>query len=532
MNPSNNARICVPVCATNARELIDSIMRGVPLADIIELRLDCLDAAQLEAATPEILNAMKSCPRPFIITLRPAEQGGKRALDLGMRLSFRAGDSSLHQQACSSENFADIELDLAVRLMKREEASGGDRSNDVTLDWTHVICSHHDFTGVPSDLEEIYERMSQTPARILKIAVRADEVTDCIPVFGLLDRAQRDGREMIAIAMGEAGIMTRVLAPARGAFLTYGSIDEKGATAPGQVSAADLRDLYRIDSINEETKITGLVGTPTAHSVSPHMHNAAFAACGVNGVYLPFEVRDVGEFMRRMVHPRSREFEWNLCGLSVTAPHKRAAMKYLDWIDPIAEKIGAVNTILVKDGTLHGYNTDAAASLAPLEGVVDLSGANVAVIGAGGAARAVLWRLREVHARATVFARDVARAAKTASDFNARCESLDGARFANFFAKFDVVINTTPLGTDGQSVNETPATAQELRGARIAYDLVYNPPTTRFMREAHEAGCQVFGGLPMLVAQAAAQFKLWTNCDAPLNVMHTAAESQMLDAGC
>ncbi|HVF29207.1 MAG TPA: shikimate dehydrogenase, partial [Pyrinomonadaceae bacterium] len=355
--------------------------------------------------------------------------------------------------------------------------------------------------------------------------------TECIPVFRLLERARRDGREMIAVAMGEAGIITRILAPARGAFLTYGSIDERGATAPGQLSAADLRDLYRINSINEETKITGLVGSPTAHSVSPQMHNAAFAACGINGVYLPFEVNDVDEFMRRMVHPRSREIEWNLSGLSVTAPHKSAVMKHLDWIDPIAEKIGAVNTVAVKDGTLQGYNTDAAASLAPLEGVVDLRGANVAVIGAGGSGRAVLWRLREVHARATVFARDVARAAKTASDFDARCEQLDGARVANFFANFDVVINTTPLGTDRYSVNETPATVGELRGARIAYDLVYNPPTTRFMREAREAGCQVFGGLPMLVAQAAAQFKLWTNCDAPLDVMHTAAEGSMLDAG-
>ncbi|HVF87363.1 MAG TPA: type I 3-dehydroquinate dehydratase, partial [Pyrinomonadaceae bacterium] len=380
MNPSNNGRICVPVCAASAREMIGLIACAAPLADTIELRLDCLDAAQLKAAAPEILSVMKSCPRPFIITLRPAEQGGRRALDSETRLAFRAGDSSLHQQACSSENFADIELDLVMRLLNREEAGGGDDSgNNVTLDWTHVICSHHDFAGVPSDLEEIYGRMSRTPARILKIAVLADEITDCIPVFRILERARRDGREMIAVAMGEAGVMTRVLATSRGAFLTYGSIDERGATAPGQVSAAGLRDLYRINSINEETKITGLVGSPTAHSVSPQMHNAAFAACGVNGVYLPFEVRNVDEFMRRMVHPRSREIEWNLCGLSITAPHKRAVMKHLDWIDPVAEKIGAVNTVRVKDDTLHGYNTDAAASLAPLEGTVDLSGANVAV---------------------------------------------------------------------------------------------------------------------------------------------------------
>lgn len=524
MNISNKVRICVPVCAGDGRELIEAVARAAPLADIIELRLDCLDAAQLEAATPDLLNALNGGARPFIVTLRPTEQGGKRVLDWSARLKFRGVGSPVHQQACSSGNLADVELDLAAFLAEQgRRADDGRGDQDIAIDWSHVICSHHDFDGVPSDIEEIYERMRRTPAGILKIAVRADDVTDCLPVFRLLERARRDGREMIAIAMGEAGIATRVLMPARGAFLTYGSLDEAGATAPGQTSAATLRDLYRIHSIDEETKITGLVGSPTAHSVSPHMHNAAFATRGANGVYLPFEVRDVDEFIRRMVRPRSREIEWNLCGLSVTAPHKRAVMKHLDWIDPIAEEIGAVNTVVVKEDALHGYNTDAAASLAPLEGVIDLRGANVAVIGAGGAARAVLWRLREAGARATVFARNAERAAATADHFGARREQLDEARFNDF----DIVINTTPLGTHGYSRDETPATAEQLRGASVAYDLIYNPQVTRFMREGDEAGCRSFGGLSMLVAQAAAQFKLWTGRDAPLDIMRTAAEEQM-----
>jgi shikimate dehydrogenase len=240
----------------------------------------------------------------------------------------------------------------------------------------------------------------------------------------------------------------------------------------------------------------------------------------VDAVYIPFEVADVDEFARRMVRPGSREFEWNLRGFSVTAPHKTAIMRHLDWAEPSAREIGAVNTVVVEGTELHGYNTDAAASLVPLLARCALRGARVAVLGAGGAARALLWSLREQGAQATVYARDAVRARATAESFGARLLPLDGARFEGF----DAVVNTTTLGTRGVGEQATPATAGQLSGARVAYDLVYNPAETRFMREAREAGCDSVGGLPMLVAQAAAQFKLWTGEDAPLDVMRAAAE--------
>jgi shikimate dehydrogenase len=267
----------------------------------------------------------------------------------------------------------------------------------------------------------------------------------------------------------------------------------------------------------------GLVGSPVAHSVSPHMHNAAFSARAMDAVYIPLEVGDVRAFILRMAHPRTRELVWNLRGLSVTAPHKSAVMPELDSIEPAAQEIGAVNTIVVEGDALRGYNTDARAALAPLTGLLKLREARVAVVGAGGAARAVLWSLREWCARPTVFARDKERARPTAETFDVPCYALDGARFDNF----DLVINTTPLGTRGARETETPVEAFQLRGARAAYDLVYNPRETRFMREARAAGCEIIlGGLPMLVAQAAAQFKLWTGRDAPLEAMTTAAEQQ------
>nr|MBA3804447.1 shikimate dehydrogenase [Acidobacteriota bacterium] len=305
-----------------------------------------------------------------------------------------------------------------------------------------------------------------------------------------------------------------------GSFLTYAPLDDAPATAPGQMSATALNDLYRIRRINEQTEIMGLMGSPVAHSVSPQMHNAAFAARRLNAVYIPFEVRDAVEFIRRMVHPRSRELDWNLRGLSVTAPHKSAVMELLDHLEPPAREIGAVNTIVVVDDGLVGYNTDAEAFLAPLKSRnLCLSGARCALIGAGGAARSALWALQKEGAAVTMFARNVDAARPLAGKFGAICSKLENARFGDF----DLVINATPLGTRGQHENETPARAGQLRGARCAYDLVYNPPETRFIREAREAGCETIGGLAMLVAQAAEQFKLWTGEDAPLDVMGEAA---------
>jgi 3-dehydroquinate dehydratase/shikimate dehydrogenase len=519
MTVIRHARLCVPVCVRRAGELRAAIARAAADGDVIELRLDCLeDDAQLERATRAELPALfHERARPFILTFRTSEQGGHQTTDVARRVRFWAENFSPGRERA---DYADLELEL-VEFIAAEET----RRAAKLIDWDKVICSHHDFDGLPRDLEAIFARMIETPARILKIAVRARDITDCLPVLGLLEPARLPpGRDAIVVAMGEAGLLTRILAPARGAFVTYGALTREQSTAPGQPSARELRALYRVQDIDEQTQIMGLVGSPVSHSLSPHIHNAAFAARGLDAVYIPFETGDARAFLRRMAHTRTRELVWNLRGLSVTAPHKSAVMPELDSVEPAAREIGAVNTIVVEGDALGGYNTDARAALAPLAGLLTLREARVAVVGAGGAARAVLWSLREACARSTVFARDTERARATAETFDAPCHALDGARFDHF----DLVINTTPLGTRGARETETPAEASQLRGARAAYDLVYNPRETRFMREARAAGCEIIlGGLPMLVAQAAAQFKLWMGQDAPLEAMTAAAEKQL-----
>jgi 3-dehydroquinate dehydratase / shikimate dehydrogenase len=507
MTSDHKTRICVPINETTLSALETAAHQAVEAADLIELRIDGLDRAELENATLKIKHLVATIPRPVILTFRSKEQGGRVAITEHERRMFWGA-----QFSNSSAAFLDIESDLVEELTTREIFD--------QPDWSCVICSHHDFEGVPENLEEIYERMTASPARILKVAVYANDIVDCLSMFQLLQRAKQDQREVIAIAMGNAGIATRVLGPARGAFLTYGPTAADRGTAPGQVTASALRSVYRIDEIDDETLITGLVGLPVMHSVSPHMHNAAFQSTGTNGVYLPFEVHDLAAFFTRMVDPRTRELDWNLRGLSVTAPHKARVLEYLDWIDPRAQEIGAVNTVVVEDNQLLGYNTDAEGLVEPLlRKVGSLSELRIAVLGSGGAASAAVWALLRHQADVTLFVRDPAKGQSLSDRFNISCQSLTSASFLDV----DIVINATPLGSLGEHIGETPVVADQLRGTRLVYDLVYNPIETKLLNEARLAGCEVLGGLDMLVAQANLQFNLWTNETASSKIMHAAA---------
>jgi 3-dehydroquinate dehydratase/shikimate dehydrogenase len=506
---TNAVKICVPISVSRANEIIPAMNRAAEAGDLIELRLDYLEQQERHAALLTLLNYLKTSDKSLIVTLRSQAQGGQAVLDDETRQRFWLSLNDL-----PGNSFADLELDLV------NEFSQNHVNEKLAFEWDQVICSHHDFKCVPADLTEIYQRLAATPARVVKIAVQASDSTDCLAIFRLLERAYRDGREIIAIAMGAAGVMTRVLGPSRGSFLTYGSLADQSATAPGQLTARELRDVYRIDRLDRSTAVLGIIGNPVGHSLSPYIHNAAFAANSINAVYLPLEVRDAGQFIRRMVRPDSREIDWHMRGLSVTAPHKSAVMEHLDWIDPGAKEIGAVNTIVIREGQLHGFNTDAAGFISPLQDKFEsLRNVRCAIIGAGGGARAALWALGRQNADSVLFARDLQKGKSLAQSFDIGCRPLADACFEGF----DLVVNTTPLGTQGSRENETPVSGEKLRGVRLAYDLVYNPSETRFLREARLAGCETLSGFEMLIAQAIEQFKLWIGGEPDAQVMRAAA---------
>jgi 3-dehydroquinate dehydratase/shikimate dehydrogenase len=288
-------------------------------------------------------------------------------------------------------------------------------------------------------------------------------------------------------------------------MLTFGALRPGAESASGQPTIHELKDLYRVKRLSRESEIFGVIGKPIGHSRSPLMHNTALAALNRDAVYLPFEVDDLDEFVRDFVRPATRKLDWRLRGLSVTIPHKLAIIPHLDFVDEIAQRIGAVNTVVVEGDELRGYNTDVIGAMKPLDELIEVKDARVAVLGAGGSARAICYGLSERGADVTIWTRDPVKAQLIAREFNYEAASID-----DFNGQADIVINCTPMGMYGHSEGLSPVKAVSLRDVRLVYDLVYNPQETELLRQAQEAGCQTLGGLAMLAGQAAEQFRLWT----------------------
>ncbi|MEO6390585.1 MAG: type I 3-dehydroquinate dehydratase, partial [Pyrinomonadaceae bacterium] len=279
-----NAIVVIPACARSVTGLVETIERTAERADVVEVRLDYLPASEIYAGARLALESVFSVP--LLLTLRPVAQGGEIDLDLAARREFWSTLSN-------HNSFFDWELDLAESFT----VSGP------SLDWDRIVCSYHHFQGVPSDLAAIFQRMMLTPALILKLAVMAGEITDCLPVLNCLDHARYAKRELIAIAMGEAGLLTRLLGAAWGSRVTYAAAEANCATAPGQLTVAELLDQFRVKNVNVDTQVFGIIGKTVSHSLSPAIHGAALANTGVDGVYIPLPVEKCGAFLRRVVHP-------------------------------------------------------------------------------------------------------------------------------------------------------------------------------------------------------------------------------------
>ncbi|MGH9767179.1 MAG: shikimate dehydrogenase [Blastocatellia bacterium] len=495
-----NSIICAPITETNARTFLATIHEAEQIADAIELRLDYLPADSLPQLIVELSSHIARISKPLIFTFRPREQGGKRELSLRDRRDFWRGAPP---EIVNSIAFADFEFDLV-------ESFSNERP---PVPWAKVICSWHDFAETPHDLIARYDLMASSPAAVVKIATQANRIGDCLRIFELIEHA-KGKKPLIALAMGLPGLMTRALALSRGAMLTFGSLRPGAESASGQPTVAELRDLYRAKELSRDSQVFGVIGNPIGHSRSPLMHNAALKALNRDGIYLPFEVDDVDSFVCGFVHPKTKKLDWNLRGLSVTIPHKLDIIPYLDFIDATARAIGAVNTVVIEEDELHGYNTDVIGAMRPLDEVIDVRGARVAVIGAGGSARAICYGLNERGAGVTVYARDLKKARPLADEFKARAASLE-----SFKGEADVIINCAPIGMRGHSEGRSLIKAESLEGVKLVYDLIYTPEETALLLDAKHAGCQTLGGLAMLVGQAAEQFRLWTGLKAPVDVM-------------
>ena len=476
--------------------MIEKIKRASEHADIIEIRFDHLDPRDLDRAL-----SLAESERTLLFTFRPSEEGG-RDLPFDERLRFWEKVLNSHR------NDLMIDLECDPKLLMAIDPPGIKR-----------IVSRHHFERV-EDLDSTWDSLAAF-SDIGKIAITADDIVETIPLWKLLDKADRNNKKIIPIAMGEAGKWTRILGLAHGAFMTYASLDEGDETAPGQVTARDLVETYRVKELNKSTEVYGVMGDPVASSLSPYIHNPAFASAGLNAVFVPLMVRDLDAFIERMVLPKTREIELNFRGFAVTMPHKQTIIKYLDEINPTARTIGAVNTVKIDvDGKLTGYNTDAVGFIEPLkQRYGSLNDARVAVLGSGGAARACVYALKQENCEVTVFARDGNKASILASEFQVRSSPLSQLTPADL----DIVVNATPVGMIGGNNNDSILNASQLKGVKFVYDLVTAPAETMLIREAKAAGVEAIGGLEMLIAQAAKQFEIWTGHPADLDLMRASA---------
>jgi 3-dehydroquinate dehydratase/shikimate dehydrogenase len=375
-----------------------------------------------------------------------------------------------------------------------------------------LIVSWHHFEATPA-LAPVMRRMLKVPADAYKVVTTARKPSDILRVLSLAEG--HPPAPMIVLTMGEIGFPTRVLSLLHGGLYTYAAPNACEGTAAGQVGARHMRQLYRMERLTRDARVYGVIADPVRHSLSPAVHNRAFQTRRINAVYLPFLVepralRDYFEFAAKLP----------VAGFSVTIPHKQRALRYVDNVDPLARRIGAVNTVWRRAGKWRGTNTDAQGVVGPLGRRVRLARSSVLLVGNGGAARGAAFALREAGAKLSITGRNPDRVRSLARACDAEPLLAERAEQGGF----DAVVHATPLGM-------SPKTdACFFRGripAQVVFDLVYNPRETALLKRAAEQGAEIIPGAEMFLEQAAAQFEIWTGESAPRSVMQRALDEAL-----
>ena len=487
--PTRLPRICLALASDTIEDMLataESMARDNPF---IEFRLDYLK--QPLAALPKIHRFLETHQYVTAIgTCRRADNGGRFKGILASQLEVL---TKAHAAGCQL-----VDLELQSALKSKPEAIVRLRSR------AGLILSFHDFRAT-RNLDETLEKMLKIPADFYKVVSTATTLSDNVVMMKFL-QAHGGQHALIGVCMGEQGIISRVLSVRAGSAFTFGAVSADRQTAPGQVSARDLRSIYRIEQVDAATRIYGVAGDPIEHSLSPIIMNTALRRENVNGVYLALHAKT----LKDLIHC-TREIP--LHGLSITMPYKQATLPYLDNTDAHSAKIGACNTVVRgQEGKLYGFNTDIAGVIRPLEQRLTIENAKVLVLGAGGAARAAVFGLKERGAEVWILNRTSAKGQKLARQAKARTiKRADLRKIA-----FDVIINATPVGMG--NTRDCPLKDQEIQ-ARVVFDMVYDPVQTHLLQVARAKGIAVIPGVEMFVQQAARQFEIWTGKPAPAGDM-------------
>jgi len=481
------ARLCVAIQGSSPGELMDRAESAVKHFKFIELRLDSL---------PHPANALTYLKQfmgehrdvTAIATCRRKAHGG------GFDGPLAAQFEILSKAAQAGCQIIDLEVESAeetksAQLSKLRAAGGA------------LLISFHDYSRTKG-LEQAADRIGVFKPDFVKVVSTARTLADNLAVLRLIED-RSSASHVVGIAMGEEGLVSRVLSPRAGAAFTFASYSEGSETAAGQVMAETLRDVFRLEHLDQATRIFGVAGNPISHSLSPLLHNAAFRREIVNAILIPLKTKSVQDLL-------TLALELPLAGCAITMPLKTEVLPLLANMDPLTARIGACNTLRMgADGKLYGFNTDVAGIVRPLERRLRLKGARVVVLGAGGAARAAVFGLVDQGAEVLVVNRTHEHAVTLARQ--AKAKSLKHELLAK--QHFDVMINATPCGMTGTK-QALPIAENELN-AGLVLDMVYNPLETPLLKLAKSRGIPVVTGLEMFVQQGARQFEIWTGKPAP-----------------
>ncbi len=526
-----NSLLCETVTGQSMADL--RAARDAAVADMVELRLDGI-------ADLDVAGALHGRRKPVIVTCRPEWEGGR----------FAGAEEERHRilaeaMALGAE-FVDLEW-AALNGIHRP-----DFGDIVTSDPSRVVVSSHDFACVPDDLDTRAREMRSHGAAVIKLAVMPRALRETLPLVAI-----GRGGDAVVVGMGDHGVPTRLLAARFGSRWSYAG----NGVAPGQIAAARMLSQFRFHDVGPATRIFGVVSSRALHSFSPLMHNAAFAAGGIDAVYVPLHTTEFADF---------EEFAAAIGveGVSVTIPFKGDALRASVRADDLTRQVGAANTLRrvqdrgadrVRSATRsegwEATNTDVAGFLAPLEQAFGkpLAGARASVIGGGGSARAVVVALLSRGARVTVHTRrrdqaEAVTASLVGNPASAFAQSAtadkeaglhpgpppedrrDGAQIGDWPVPdgWDLLVNCTPLGSPTMR-DESPLPGGPFTG-QLVYDVTYGEGESRLLREAREAGCRTLDGLPMLVAQAERQFEWWTGQPPVPGVMRAAVSSDRATA--
>jgi len=522
-NTNNHCYICsamqtkltVPIASRNLDLAIQQVNTAAAAgAEMLELRTDYLEnlsTGLVKKLIAEVKQTRRR-PLPIIVTCRDKNQGGANVYPDRLRVDVLIAALEAGAEFIDFEyenfRFAENQERLQLALLRAPRS--------------RLILSTHNFETKFDNIGRLHRHiLTLYPAAIAKLVYTANHINDCFEAFDLLHNT---GGERIIFCMGQAGLISRIIAKKLGSLVTFASIDEQNATAPGQLTIEQLKKIYRMDAIDSATSLYGIIGSPVAHSAGPAVHNSCFADIGENKLYLPLLV-DGGkeEFDRFMNNVLCRSW-LGFRGFSVTIPHKENALDFVrekrGFIERLVERIGAVNTLLIgSDGKLSAYNTDYAGALDTITPAlnkrrIDLKDLSVAIIGAGGVARAIAAGLSDAGAGIRIYNRTIQRGKRLAAEFGCDFAPLDDLQRLD--AK--LVVNCTSIGMH-PDVDATPVPQQCLKKDMVVFDTVYNPAETLLLKQAKEAGAKTISGLDMFINQACLQFKLFTGTDANSKLM-------------